>query len=145
MNGASRENFEHHLKVGEVAESCEVSIDTVRFDEARGLIPEPPRVESSGYRAYTPETIERIQCIQNAKDRGFSLDEVRRLLTLRANDEASCDEVRAIARAKADEVRNRIERLERMLEGLESLTKLCAGDLPGSQCPFLEVLSGGIE
>jgi MerR family mercuric resistance operon transcriptional regulator len=134
-------SLSNHLKVGEVAEACEVTADTIRFYEDKGLIPDPPRFESSGYRAYPPKTVERVQFIQNAQDLGFTLGEIRELLDLRATDEASCDEVRQVAETKAAEVRQRIEELQRMLEGLESLANLCPGDVPSDRCPFLNVLA----
>jgi len=57
---------EEHLTVGEVAVRCNVSTDTVRYYEKRGLVPEPPRFESSGYRAYPPETVQRVGFVQQA-------------------------------------------------------------------------------
>jgi MerR family mercuric resistance operon transcriptional regulator len=105
------------------------------------LIPEPPRYESSGYRAYPPETIERVQFIQNAKDLGFTLEEVRELLELKATDEASCSQIQDVAEQKADQIRSRINKLQRMLEGLESLTNICPGDVPSSRCPFINLLA----
>jgi len=130
-----------HLRVGEVADRCEVTADTIRFYEQEGLLDEPPRFESSGYRAYPPSTVERVRVIQNAQDLGFSLGEIGELLELRASGDASCAEVREVARDKAREVRARIERLERILEGLETLTDLCPGDVPSDRCPFLKVLA----
>lgn len=135
------ESLSDHLQVGEVAEACGVTADTIRFYEEKGLIEEPPRFESSGYRAYPPETVERVELIQNAQDVGFSLSEIAELLSLRADDAASCAEVREVAEQKADEVRARIKELERVLEGLESLTDLCPGDIPSDRCPFLKVLA----
>ena len=137
----SSQSLSDHLKVGEVAGACGVTADTIRFYEDKGLIPEPPRFDSSGYRAYPPTIIERVHFIQNAQDLGFTLGEVRELLELRTTDEASCSEVRHVAERKAEEVRQRIARLEDMLEGLESLTSLCPGDVPSDRCPFLNVLA----
>lgn len=141
MAQSSSSPLDKHLRVGEVAERCGVTSDTVRFYEDRGLIAEPPRFESSGYRAYPSETVERVELIQNAQDLGFSLDETKKLLELRADDEASCEEVRRVAEQKAEDVRAKIERLEAMLQGLEALTELCPGDVPSDECPFLEVLT----
>lgn len=134
-------SLEDHLRVGELADRCDVTPDTVRFYEERALVPEPPRFESSGYRAYPPETVERIEFIQNAKEIGFALAEIEELLVLRADDEASCAEVEEIAERKANEVRERIAKLEEILEGLESLKSLCPGDVPADRCPFLKVLA----
>lgn len=128
------------LTVGEVAERCEVSPDTVRYYEKRGLVPKPPRFESSGYRAYPPETVERVRFVQQAQDLGFTLAEIEDLLKLRADDEASCAQVRDVARAKIDQVRSQIEKLQQVLRGLEDLAEICPGDVPADKCPIIEAL-----
>ena len=69
------------LTIGRVASQAGVGIDTVRFYERRGLLPEPERT-ASGYRIYTVETIDRLNFIRRAKDLGFSLEEISTLLDL---------------------------------------------------------------
>lgn len=133
---------DERLTVGEVAGRCGVSTDTVRYYEKRGLVPEPPRFESSGYRAYPAETVERVRFIQQAQELGFTLAEIEELLALRADDEASCAQVRAVSRAKIAQVRARIAELKRILRGLEDLTGICPGDVPADRCPLIEVLTG---
>lgn len=63
------------MKIGQVAEQAEVSVDTVRFYERRGVLPPPDRTDS-GYRTYTPATVERIQFARQLQRLGFTLDEV---------------------------------------------------------------------
>ena len=63
------------LTIGQVAKKAAVNIETIRYYERRGLIPEPPRQES-GYRQYTSGFVERIQFIKRAQALGFSLDEI---------------------------------------------------------------------
>ncbi len=128
------------LKIGEVAEACEVSRDALRYWEQEGLIPEPPRFESSGYRAYPPETIRRVRAIQRAKELGFSLAEIRRLFEGRDRGE-SCEELGEIARRRIREFRREIERLERKIEGLRALQQACPGDRPVSECPVTDLLA----
>lgn len=131
---------DERLTVGEVAAQCGVSTDTVRYYEKRGLVPEPPRFESSGYRAYPPETVERVSFVQQAQSLGFTLSEIEELLALRADDEASCAQVRDVARAKIEEVSEQIAELESIRRGLEELAEICPGDVPADRCPLLEVL-----
>ena len=78
------------MKIGEVASSAEVSVDTVRFYERRGVLPTPQR-RSSGYRDYTISTVERIRTARALQNLGFTLDEV--IDALRAHDTgtATCD------------------------------------------------------
>jgi DNA-binding transcriptional MerR regulator len=63
------------LKIGQVADLAEVSIDTVRFYERRGVLPLPERTPS-GYRTYTPATVERIRLARRLQRLGLTLDEV---------------------------------------------------------------------
>ncbi|MGM0558920.1 MAG: heavy metal-responsive transcriptional regulator [Myxococcota bacterium] len=130
-----------HLTIGEVAEQCDVTRDTLRYYEKRGLVTAPPRFESSGYRAYPPDTIEHVRFIKQAQELGFTLAEIGRLLELRADSTASCDEVREVAEAKIAEIRQKIGRLEQLLDGLEELTEICPGDVPADRCPIVDVLS----
>jgi MerR family mercuric resistance operon transcriptional regulator len=132
--------LDEHMKIGEVAQRCEGSTDTLRYYEERGLVAEPPRFESSGYRAYPPETVERVQFIQSAQELGFTLAEIQELLELRATDEASCAQVRELAQTKIEKVRTQIDTLRRVLRGLEDLTQICPGDIPADRCPIIEVL-----
>ncbi|QED28119.1 heavy metal-responsive transcriptional regulator [Microvenator marinus] len=129
------------MRIGEVAERCEVSTDTLRYYEKRGLVDEPLRFESSGYRAYPPEIIERVLFIKQAQQLGFTLAEIGRLLKLRADLTASCGEVREVARQKIDGIRVKITYLERMLEGIEELARICPGDVPANICPIVAMLS----
>ena len=128
------------MQIGEVASKCGVSADTLRYYEKRGLISEPPRFESSGYRAFPPDIVERVRFIRHAQDLGFTLSEIAELLELRADDDASCAQVRDAARTKIERVRSKIERLERVLQGLQDLAEICPGDVPADRCPIFEVL-----
>src|SRR3954469_9187964 len=62
------------MKIGEVARHAGVSIDTVRFYERRGVLPEPERLPS-GYRVYEPATVERIKLARRLQALGLTLDE----------------------------------------------------------------------
>lgn len=66
------------MRTGEVAAQANVNIQTLRYYERRGLLPQPPRRES-GYRAYGPDAVEIVQFIKRAQALGFSLDDVESL------------------------------------------------------------------
>jgi DNA-binding transcriptional MerR regulator len=74
INGASS------MKIGELARRCDVNIDTIRYYERQGLLPLPDR-QASGYRHYQIPDIARLQFVRRAKTLGFSLEEIRELLT----------------------------------------------------------------
>ena len=63
------------MQIGKVAEAAEVSVQTIRYYERIGVLPEPNRSQS-GYRQYPPEIVQRLQFIQRAQDLGFTLEEI---------------------------------------------------------------------
>ena len=130
---------EHLLTIGQVAKLAAVGVQTIRYYEREGLIEEPPRSES-GYRLYSPEAAVRIRFIRHAKELGFSLKEIKELLSLRADSAASCADVRERATAKVSEIEAKMQSLARMREVLLRLTAICTGTGPTSRCPILEAL-----
>jgi len=128
-----------HLPIGKVAKLSGVSIDTIRFYERNGLIPDPPRRES-GYRAYPEETVFRLKFIKNAKEIGFTLAEIRDLLGLRTTKEANCEAVQKMAEEKIRVVKEKIRTLEGIHVALEKLLESCREPGNPSECPILDVL-----
>ncbi len=127
------------LTIGKVARRASVGVETVRFYEREGLIEEPPRRES-GYRQYPEETVSRIRFIRRAKELGFSLKEIKELLALRIDPEASCEDIRQRAEAKIADIEEKVRTLRRMKKALVKLTAACNGRAPVSECPILEAL-----
>ena len=128
------------LTIGKVAKRAGVGVETVRFYEREGLIPQPAR-RSSGYRQYQPDAIRRIQFIRHAKELGFTLKEIAELFELRVDPESTCADVRKRARAKIADIDQKIERLVRMKSALGRLVNKCRGKGPTSECPILEELA----
>lgn len=127
------------LTIGKLAKKTNVNIETVRYYERRGLIPEPPRRES-GYRDYPIETVTRIQFIKRAKELGFSLNEILELLSLRVDPNTSSSEVKKRAETKITDIEEKIRILQNMKDSLEGLVKTCDGCGNTSECPILEAL-----
>ncbi len=127
------------LTIGKVARSAGVGIETIRFYEREGLIAEPPRSES-GYRQYPEETIARISFTKRAKELGFTLKEIRELLSLRIDPQTTCCEIRGRAKAKIADVDEKIQTLQKMKGALVKLTSVCRGSGPKSECPILDYL-----
>jgi MerR family mercuric resistance operon transcriptional regulator len=130
-----------HLKTGELAKRAGVNIETLRFYEREGLMPEPPR-RTSGYREYPAESVQRIRFIKRAQELGFSLREVKELLALRVEPGTTCADVRRKAREKVDAVRRKIADLQAIERALENLSATCSGEGPMSDCPILQSLDG---
>ena len=127
-----------HLSIGQLAKAVGVGVETVRFYEREGLIPRPAR-RPSGYRQFTPDTVDRIRFIRRARELGFSLSEVGELLALESADEA-CAGVLQRAQEKLADVRDRIRDLQRIEITLTQLTEACPGEGPADACPILAVL-----
>ncbi len=128
-----------YLTIGKLSKKTGVGIDTIRYYERQGLIPEPRRRES-GYRQYSGEMVKRIQFIRHAKDLGFSLKEINELLSLRLDPKTKCSVVKNRAEAKISDIEEKILNLQRMKKALAKLMKACSGRGPISKCPILEAL-----
>lgn len=124
---------------GEVAEQARVNVQTVRYYERRGLIPEPPRT-SGGFRQYSPDHVARIRFIKRAQELGFTLDEAHELLQLRATPDADRADVRAVAQEKRDAIQQKIADLQRMRATLDDLIAACEGHGSTDDCPILHAL-----
>ncbi|MES1927184.1 MerR family DNA-binding protein [Salinisphaera sp. T31B1] len=124
--------------IGQLAKTADTGVETIRFYERRGLMPEPPRA-ASGYRRYPPGAADRLRFIRRAKQLGFTLDEITTLLGLQAGGERA--EVKGIALAKLSEIEARLADLERMRAALQDMTRRCSGEGPVAGCPIIETLT----
>jgi MerR family transcriptional regulator, copper efflux regulator len=127
------------LTIGEVAERAGVQIETVRYYERRGLLEKPPR-SASNYRLYPEEAGRRVRFIKCAQELGFSLNDIKEILSLRGVPEAACREVRAHAEAKIKAIHEKIGALTAMKHALSTLVTECSGEGPLSDGPILESL-----
>ena len=133
--------------IGQLAKSANVNIETVRYYERRGLIPEPPRLHKSdrgrwhgpGYRQYTDDYVKRIRFIKRAQELGFSLKEIQELLTLRGSAETSCD-IKSFVQHKIADVDKKICSLQDIKDALGKLAAECDGNVPVRECPILEAM-----
>lgn len=126
--------------IGQLAKAASTGVETIRFYERRGLMPEPPRT-ASGYRRYPLNAAARLRFIHRAKRLGFTLDEIAALLNLEEGGDRA--EVKTIALAKLEEIKARIADLQRMRATLRELTRRCSGHGPVAGCPIIEALGEG--
>jgi MerR family mercuric resistance operon transcriptional regulator len=127
------------LTIGRLAKKVNVNIETIRYYERRGLIPEPPRSES-GYRHYSQDSVARIRFIIHAKELGFSLKEVSELLSLRVDRYNTCNDVKRMAEVKITDIEEKVRALLDMKNALMKLKAECNGRGPVGECPILEAL-----
>ncbi len=125
-----------------MASQAGVNVQTLRYYERRGLLPEPQRLDS-GYRSYGPEAVRTVRFVKRAQRLGFTLEEVEALLQLAAGGPRSCADARQLAAEKLADLEQRIEALEAMRESLTQLVATCDRPRSRRECPLLEALAGG--
>jgi MerR family mercuric resistance operon transcriptional regulator len=131
------------MTIGELAEAGEVSVETVRYYERRGLVPEPPRTDS-GYRDYPPDALARLRFIRRAKEFGFSLSEISELLALRVELGLRCARVKERAERTLERIEAQIDGLTEMRAALRSVVRACEQNRPTGECPVIETLEGDV-
>src|SRR5215467_14021569 len=127
------------MTIGKVAKLAGVGVETIRFYEREGLLNKPKR-RQSGYRVFTPEVVARIRFIKKAKQLGFSLREIRELLSLRVDSRATAADLKKRVDRKIVEIDDRLQDLKRMKAALLRLSKACTGKGPVGDSPLLDFL-----
>lgn len=110
--------------IGELARATDTKVETIRYYERIGLLPEPERT-AGNYRSYSPDDLGRLSFIRRARDLGFSIEQVRELLNLSDQKDRSCETVDIIAREHLDEVDRKISDLKILRRELGSLIRQC--------------------
>jgi MerR family transcriptional regulator, mercuric resistance operon regulatory protein len=126
------------LTIGALSKRTGVNIETIRFYERIGILPEPPRTEG-GHRAYGRHHFKRLSFVRRSRELGFSLDEVRGLLRLVDGGHYTCAEVKAITLDHLADVRRKIADLRRLERSLADVAGKCGGGkVP--DCPVIDAL-----
>lgn len=126
------------MNIGEAARTTGVSAKMIRYYEEIGLIPAVTRTPS-GYRAYLESDIHRLIFVRRARDLGFSVKEIADLLSLWGDRSRHSADVKRIAQAHIEDLRQKIAELRKMVDSLQVLVDCCAGD-ERPDCPILENL-----
>lgn len=126
------------LQRAELARRAGSNLETVRYYEKAGLLPEPPRTKA-GYRTYDGSHERRLRFVLRARELGFSLVEIRELLRLVDERNQPCAEAAAVATAHLDDVRAKIADLRRMEHVLAGVVDQCAGGTR-PECALIETL-----
>lgn len=130
------------MRSGEVASAAGVNVQTLRYYERRGLLPEPRR-SSGGYRDYDPAAVALLRVVKSAQRLGFTLDEVAELLDTGRRRHPTPD-LQARARAKLVEVEQRLADLEHIRTGLQQVIDARCDSLTHCTCqdcplPFVDL------
>lgn len=128
------------MKISEAAAASGCHLETIRYYERTGLMPAPART-TSGYREYTTIEVNRLRFISRGRELGFSLEEIRSLLSLDDDPDLSCCDVDVVARTHLADIRKRITELTGIAAELERTIDRCAGGERGA-CAILGALRG---
>ena len=124
--------------IGAMSRITGVKIETVRYYERIGLMPEPGRT-AGGNREYSRDHLKRLSFIRTGRDLGFSIAEIRALLGMVDQADVSCGEVHQMTMAHLQAVRDKIASLRKLETALSAMASQCArGDIP--ECPILDML-----
>ncbi|MDT8447387.1 MAG: heavy metal-responsive transcriptional regulator [bacterium] len=126
-------------KIGQMAAGMGINRQTLLYYERMGLLNAESR-SASGYRYYGEASQLRLRFILKAKGLGFSLQEIRELLNLRAEAQANCDSIRTKAEQKLAEIEGKVAFLIRMQNSLARLVQDCEHRKSSDPCPILATL-----
>ena len=125
------------LTRGKLAARTGCNIETIRYYEKVGIIPEPERTPA-GYRVYDDEHVKRLQFILRAKELGFSAERIRELLYLSDDASRTRAEVKSLTEIHIKEVTQKIRDLNKLKKRLNGISSYCDGSNKSAKsCPIL--------
>jgi len=136
------QTISENLTIGAFAKAAGVNVETIRFYQRKGLLPEPDKPYGNIHR-YGEADVTRVRFVKSAQRLGFSLDEVAELLRL--DDGTHCDEASHLAEHKLQDVREKMADLVRMETVLSELVSACHARKGNVSCPLIASLQGEKE
>ena len=131
------------LIIGELARRTGTKVETVRYYEKIGLLAPPGRTQGN-YRIYSEADLARLSFIRRTRDLGFSIDQIRMLLSLSDDASRDCATVDAIASAHLAEIERKLIDLASLRREIAALVASCEGGIVG-ECRILEALAPAAE
>ena len=128
------------MKIGELAQLAQCTVETVRYYERENLLPAPARTQGN-FRLYGPLHVERLRFIRNCRALDMSHDEIRNVLALADQPAEGCGAVNAVFDQHIAHVDERIRELAQLKEQLSALRKRCAGEHAVAACGILQGLA----
>ena len=126
------------MKIGELSAQTDCKIETIRYYEKIGLLPEPSR-SASGYREYDDDHLKRLSFVRRCRELGFTIDEIRGLLELVDGGNYTCSDVKQITLEHVNSIRQKIADLKKLEKTLSGIASQCAGD-KAPECPIIDAL-----
>lgn len=131
------------MNIGQASKQSGVSQRMIRHYETIGLIPKAAR-RDSGYRDYDDKDVHTLRFIRRARDLGFPIEEIGQLLALWQDKGRASSDVKALALARAEELKRKEREIQAMRRSLETLARECHGD-NRPDCPIIEGLASEPE
>ncbi|WP_181281407.1 Cd(II)/Pb(II)-responsive transcriptional regulator [Pseudomonas aeruginosa] len=128
------------MRIGELGKKADCLVQTVRFYESEGLLPEPARSEGN-FRLYDEVHLQRLLFIRRCRAKDMTLDEIRQLLNLRDRPELGCGEVNALVDAHIAQVRTKMKELRALEHELMDLRRSCDSARTSRECGILNSLA----
>lgn len=128
------------MKIGELAMRGGCTVETIRYYEREGLLPEPER-SANNYRLYGSNHLEALSFIRNCRALEMTLDEIGVLLRIKERSGQYCGEVNTLLESHIDHVTERIKRLQQLETQLISLRQLCCQIQPVTKCAIMRELA----
>jgi MerR family mercuric resistance operon transcriptional regulator len=127
------------LTISQVAKRAGINLQTVRYYERQGILALTSRTEA-GYRIFSSESVRRIRFIKRAQELGFSLKEIKDLLSLRIDAHTTQTDIRNRTKTKIADVEQKILHLQAIHASLLRMAEDCSGCGSLKDCPILESL-----
>lgn len=132
------------MRIGAIAKQAGVPVETVRYYEKIGLLPEPIR-DGSGYRSYRRAHLDRLLFIKRCRNLDMAQEEIRELIRLAEQPEADCSDVDALLARHLDHVRERLKELASLEQTLVQLQAACTDGRTVSECGILGGLTSELD
>lgn len=126
------------MNIGKLAKSSGVNAKLIRHYESIGLIPKASR-SMSGYRVYSENDVQFLRFIKRARGLGFSMKEIKKLISLWRNKSRTSRDVKSLALAHVQNLESKIHDMQEMVANLRRLARLCHGD-SRPDCPIIKGL-----
>jgi len=131
-------NISRGYAIGEISRLTGINIETIRYYERIGIMPKPDRT-AGGYRQFSHDHLKRLSFVRKSRDLGFSLKEVRTLLSMVDDDHFTCGEIHEITREHLNAIDAKMAALRKLKSVLATMAEKCSqGDVP--ECPVIEAL-----
>ncbi len=127
------------MKIGELAQATQTSVETIRYYEREGLLSQAPRSEGN-YRIYGPGHVERLAFVRHCRSLDMTLDEIRVLMSFRDAPQVECGQVNALLDQHIGHVATRIRELRQLEKQLKTLRDQCVGVRESAHCGILNEL-----